>query len=230
MIPSRFLQRSFKLLHALLRKKAPKNVGRMVRRARPELESLEDRQVPTVTFHGGPVLLNVEVQALYYGSDWQTNPAQVGYLEGFLKNIVQSSYMDLLTNAGYHDKAGHNIGKGSSAPGYIDGTSIDNTHYLTDGQLQSALKADIKAGHLQKPDANRLYVIFVEDNVAVDDGTGHTSVKDFYGYHTACQSSDGAIPYAVIPYPHGTIPVAGGLALQRRFGNRMIGSPGGKTP
>jgi hypothetical protein len=56
------------------------------RHASPVLESLEGRQLMTVTGHGGAVLPNVEVQALYYGSDWDVfnNPIyaqQVGYLE-----------------------------------------------------------------------------------------------------------------------------------------------------
>src|SRR5947208_1033468 len=79
-------------------------VGHSTRRksVQPALEALETRDVPTVTFHGGPLLRNVEVQGLYLGSDWSTNATlrqQSGQFEGFLNNIVHSSYMDMLTNA-----------------------------------------------------------------------------------------------------------------------------------
>ena len=63
------------------------------------LEVLEDRTVPTVLYYGGPVLPNVEVQGLYVGNQWTANPtlrAQKGDLEGFLSDIVNSTYMDTL--------------------------------------------------------------------------------------------------------------------------------------
>src|SRR5262249_56860368 len=41
---------------------------------RPELEGLEQREVPTVTYHGGALLAKVEIQALYYGSDRPGKP------------------------------------------------------------------------------------------------------------------------------------------------------------
>ena len=80
------------------------------RRALPNLECLEERQVMSVTYHGGAVLPNVAVQGIYYGSDWGNNPTsfnQTGALEGFLGNIVNSPYMDMLTNAGYGVGRGH---------------------------------------------------------------------------------------------------------------------------
>ena len=48
------------------------------RRMVPKLLPLEPRQMLTVTYHGGPVLTNVEVQALYYGSDWYNNSTDYG--------------------------------------------------------------------------------------------------------------------------------------------------------
>src|SRR5262249_44759136 len=90
--------------------------SRHVPGARPTLEGLEERQVPTVTYHGGPLLQHVEVQALYYGSDWSANSAlyrQTGQIEGYLRYLVNSPYMDMLTNAGYA------VGRGSFSQGRI---------------------------------------------------------------------------------------------------------------
>src|SRR5262245_61968218 len=81
-----------------------------------ELEGLEERRVMSVTNHGGAVLPNVEVQALYYGSDWLTSAAyrtQTTAIDGFLNDVVHSPYMDLLTNAGY------GVGRGSSDAGKL---------------------------------------------------------------------------------------------------------------
>jgi hypothetical protein len=160
----------------------------------------------TVTYHGGALLPHVEVQALYYGSDWFNNPAyykQTGYLEGYLNNIVHGSYMDMLNQAGY------GVGRGSFDAGKISLTNVNKSLYLTDGQLRSTLQADISNGILKSPDSNRLYVIFVEDNVAVSAG-GDTSQNDFLGYHSAFAGTDAYgnpadIHYAVIAYPGGSV-------------------------
>jgi hypothetical protein len=42
------------------------------RPTRLALEELEQRQVPTVTYHGGALLRNVEIQPVYLGSDWSS--------------------------------------------------------------------------------------------------------------------------------------------------------------
>jgi hypothetical protein len=178
------------------------------------LEQLEDRLVPTVTFHGGPVLQNVEVQALFYGSDWWNNSYyynQTGYLGGFLNNVVHSSYMDMLGNAGY------GVGRGSFDWGYINGVGLDKSQQLSDGQIQNALVANIDFGNLKSPDANRLYVVFTEDNVVVNDGQGN-SQNNFLGYHYSFPAwtiyGFNEIRYVVIPY-------AGGSNLQWSFLNTL---------
>jgi hypothetical protein len=199
------------LLRALLPRKSPKSLRPTARQARPELEQLEHRLVPTVTYHGGALLSKVEVQPLFYGSDWSSPGyfSQAGYLSNYLYNIVNSSYMDMLTKAGY------GVGRGSFDTGFIDPASINKSQFLSDGQLRNALVADIDAGDLKAPDPNRLYVIFVEDSVEVGSSSSN-SVSNFRGYHGAFGStiwppssywpyySD--IHYAVIAYPGGSIP------------------------
>lgn len=188
----------------------PRRPIRPTSRFRPALEQLEDRVVPTLTYHGGGVLPHVEVQALYYGSDWYYNATylnQTGFLEGFLNNVVHSSYMDALTNAGY------GVGRGSFDAGRIGTTNLNKAYYLTDAGIQGAIQAYITNGTLKSPDANRLYVVFVEDNVAVSMGGGN-SQQTFLGYHSSFAGRDAFgyaanIHYAVITYPGGTIGNAG---------------------
>jgi hypothetical protein len=194
------------LLCALRPLKSPKSPSRTVRRARLELEHLEERQMLTVTAHGGPVLSSVDVQALYYGSDWAnytTYYNQAGYLGGFLSNIVDSPFMDMLSTAGY------GVGRGINNVGWIDRVSLDKTRYLMDSQIQSVLAADIGAGHLRQPNANRLYVVFVEDGVAVKRADGSNSQTNWSGYHNSFISNGQTIRYAAQSYP-GAVGVAGG--------------------
>ena len=54
------------------------------RRARLVLEPLESRQVPSVTYHGGPVVENVEVETVYFGSAW--NGAVLHQQNGYMPN------------------------------------------------------------------------------------------------------------------------------------------------
>lgn len=187
-------------------KRSQKSRTHTASRFRPLLEQLENREVPSVTYHGGGVLPNVEVQGLYYGSDWYTNATyynQTGYLDGFLNNVVHSSYMESLTNAGY------GVGRGSFDAGRIGAANITKAYYLTDATIRSALQGYINNGTLKSPDANRLYVVFVEDNVAVSTPFGN-SQHDFLGYHGAFAGRDvygyaADVHYAVITYPGGSI-------------------------
>jgi hypothetical protein len=186
--------------------KSHKSHNQVAPRVRLELEGLEKREVLSVTYQGGAVLPHVEVQALYYGADWYNNGSlysQTGYLEGFLNKIVQSSFMDELTNAGY------GVGRGSFSGGRIGLANINKAYFLTDGQIQNALQSYINGGAMQTPDANRLYVVFVEPNVAIQLGNAN-SINDFLGYHGAFAGSDGHghaadIHYAVIAYPGGGV-------------------------
>ncbi len=171
------------------------------RQVRPSLEGLEGRQLLTVTYHGGAVLPNVEVQALYYGANWYTNSyyyGQTGYLEGFLNNVVNSSYMDML------NKDGYGVGRGSFTGGKIALANAGEpyTNYdVSDSQLRSTLQAFIDNGTLAAPDSNRLYVIFTDPYVEVTTSFGTS--QSFMGYHGAFAGTNASgqpvdIHYAVI--------------------------------
>lgn len=188
---------------------APSSIRRRMS-SRLRLEALETRVVLTVTYHGGPLLNNVQVQALYYGSEWSTNStaAQMeGQLEGYLQYIVNSPYMDMLTIAGY------DVDRGSFTRGWYYGKTIDNTYYLEDSTIQTDLQYLIghTGGGVAAPVSFRLYVVFVEPNVAVEQGlNGPNSQKTFSGYHgsfpgynAAGQSAE--INYAVVTVPGGTL-------------------------
>jgi len=179
------------------------------RSAALRLEALEERWVPSVTYQGGGVLPNVEAQAVYLGSDWYNNKTyyqQTGYLEGSLKSLVSGSYMDMLNQAGY------GVGRGSASQGIVDLMNINKSYYLTDSTIRSELEADIHSGALQTPDANRLYVVYVEPNVAImnDHGGNATSITNFLGYHGAFAGTDRYghgvdIHYVVVAYPGGSV-------------------------
>jgi hypothetical protein len=184
-------------------------------RFRPTLECLDDRLVPTVTYHGGALLPHVEVQGLYLGSDWYNNGTyynQTAQFESFNRFLPQSSYMDLLNQLGY------GVGRGSTSPGIIDKLALNKNYYLTDSGIRGEIQRFINIGYLQQPDANRLYVVYVEPGVAIMNDHDHnsTSIRDFAGYHGAFAGRTAGgyaadIHYAVIAYSGGYNAIFPGL-------------------
>src|SRR5436190_1404645 len=84
-------------------------------------ERLESREMMTVTYHGGALLQHVEAQAVFMGADWSSNSSlysQASSLNSYVGYLVNSPYMDMLTNAGY------NVGRGSATSGKILNLSL----------------------------------------------------------------------------------------------------------
>jgi hypothetical protein len=181
----------------------------------PTLEALEDRLVQTVTYHGGALLPHVEVQGLYLGSDWYYNSTyhnQTAQFEAFNRFLPQSSYTDLLSQLGY------GVGRGSTSAGTIDLLALNKNYYLTDSSIRGEIQRFINASYLQQPDANRLYVVYVEPGVAIlnDHDNNSTSIRNFTGYHGAFAGRTAGgyaadIHYAVIAYAGGYNAIFPGL-------------------
>ncbi len=172
---------------------------RLTRTYKPRLETLEDRTVLTFQYFGGPLLAHVQIQSLYYGSQWATDPTLtplMGKLDGYLSYIVNSPFMDQLNI--------YNVYRGSFTPGVIDSSALPST--VDDSQIQVDLANDINSNLVVNPGGvnnDRLYFIYVEPGVVITQGGGN-SVNDFLGYHNATQASvNGQVDnvyYAVIPY------------------------------
>lgn len=197
-----------------LRSKIHGNQGRLSRRLRKretaaiysvaaEVEQLESRELLTITFHGGALIPNVEAQNIFLGSDWSTNNAlktQSGNLDAFTSMFVQSKYMDMLTVAGY------NVYRGTSSAGVNANLTLNKTTGITDAQIQTNIQSLVNSHKVQAPDANRLYIVYVEPGVLITQSDGSSSGTVFLGYHgafhgTTATSTPIDIHYAVISYP-----------------------------
>jgi hypothetical protein len=170
------------------------------KRFRPAAERLEERTVCTVTYHGGPVLPDVSVELLFLGSNWSSDPGLSAVRQqvvGFFQTITNSPFMDALTRAGY------GVGRGSVLDSWTDPTALSS--FVTDQQIQTDLAIDIAAGHLQPPDGNRLYFVFVEPDAVVVRADGSNSLNSFWAYHSDFLGPTGAnVSYAVLPYLDGS--------------------------
>ena len=169
--------------------------------ARPRFEALEDRQVPTVSFFGGNLLTHVQAQAVFLGHEFSSAPAnaETATLNAFLKDITSGAYLQALGRAGY------GVGPGSAVSGAVDNTSIAAGSTISDAFIRTRLQADVSSGLLQAPNANTLYVVYVQPDVAVNLGGGQgTTQQGILGYHTAFVGANGAaIRYAVVVSPGG---------------------------
>jgi Bacterial Ig-like domain (group 3) len=167
---------------------------------RLQVEPLEDRRVPTVSFFGGNLLPHVQTQALFLGTDSSAlASADPAILNAFLKDLIGGPYLQALQNAGYH------VGTGSAVAGALDRTSLTTGSTISDAFIRARLQADISSGLLQAPNADTLYVVYVDPNVAVNLGGGRgTTQQGILGYHTAFVAANGAaIRYAVVVAPGG---------------------------
>jgi hypothetical protein len=175
------------------------------RPVRPALEPLETREVMSVAaLPGAPLIPNVEVDTLFYGAQWQTDPTlqqQAIQLESFFQSITNSSYMDLLSQ---YSTAQYQIGRGSWEKGLDVPSQLPAL--LADSDIQGMVQNLVSQGYLAPPDGNRLYVVFTAPGVEVSMG-GETSgtepgINHFLGYHGIFreQTTGWGAYYAVIPY------------------------------
>lgn len=169
------------------------------------LEQLEDRRLlasrfgnPNVTYHGGPLLQNVQVSTVYYGQPWTTSAAlqqTITQTDNFLRYLTTSPYFDTLKqyNVGTGTFVAHDVVAQDPA-----GQTIDDT------QIQQLLTTEISARHVAAVGYNTFYVFFTAPGVVVT-AQGQDSVHDFAGYHSAYNGPGGNVYYAVIPYPSDNI-------------------------
>jgi hypothetical protein len=173
---------------------------------RPELEVLEDRVTPAVTYHGGPLLAHVGVEALFYGSTWQTDATHnqmAGQITTYLQSIVTSTYMDQLRE---YSEPGNDIGHGQFLDAKIDAANLAGGATVTQTMVQQLLKNEIANGVLRAPDPNRLYFVYLPANVHID-------ISGDAGYHSFIYGT--TIHYAVIINPTGNYnPPSGVSPLQ----------------
>ncbi|HEV8058539.1 MAG TPA: DUF4214 domain-containing protein [Gemmataceae bacterium] len=171
--------------------------GQRQNRTRLQLETLEDRFTPAIGYHGGIVVANVQVVALYSGSYWSTSAGMqsAAQINTFLSYIVESPFMDTMNQ--YGAARGTTLGVGVIDPGLLGAVNV------TDAGIQAELAGDIAAARLPGASIDTLYIVFTPPNVTVSDGS-ETSVNGFLGYHNIfAYGPTGVVNYAVIASPVG---------------------------
>src|SRR5947209_12046902 len=138
------LQKSFPIVLKDSRRSAvAPSIPRRARPFRPLLERLEDRITPvgnpTLTYNGGTLLANVQVEGVYY-----KDPTSLGLqpsLDNFFKAMVNSRYVTGLLNR--FSDGGFNIGAGTFAGDLNNGLTIAPGGTLTDTSIENMLSNEL---------------------------------------------------------------------------------------
>ncbi|MGH7877340.1 MAG: hypothetical protein ACRENM_06685 [Candidatus Dormibacteraceae bacterium] len=150
---------------------------------------------PVLTYRGGPLLSNVEVFTIFWGSAWQKAPqsTMVDQLNGFFDRILTGPLLEQLAE---YSASGKTIGAGRrSGSTSVASTAVQTT--VTDGAIQHMLRQQIALGSaLPQPGPNVLYFVYLAPGTAVT-SQGSRSCTSFCGYHN---DITGQIFYAVMPY------------------------------
>jgi hypothetical protein len=148
----------------------------------------------TFTYRGGPLLKNVEVFTIFWGSGWQATDIDLAVkINQFFRDILQSSLLDQM---GEYSVPDYKIGKGV----FTDTVTLEppsSVQMLTDTEIQHQLLNWIKTVTVPKPNENTLYFIYLDEGITVSLGGG-SSCSSFCGYHN---NADKQTFYAVMPYP-----------------------------
>jgi hypothetical protein len=148
-----------------------------------------------LSYRGGPMLANVEVFTIFWGTGWETTLKDTATeLNQFYQTILKSRLINELSE---YDTSKYKIGKGTLT-GTITITANAPAQTITDTEIQSQLQNWIKKNKaFPKQNENTLYFIYFDSGITVSMG-GSGSCSSFCGYHN---NADDTTFYAVMPYP-----------------------------
>jgi hypothetical protein len=175
---------------------------------------------PQLTYRGGPLIAQIKLFAIYWGSAWNSAPTTTQApatpvtrqnLDRYLATLVSGPFMDLLSE---YSVPGTSIGHGSLLGSAVAGP--DPSAQIADSDVRTLIQQRLAAGELPAWDANTLYAILLPSGTAIQQG-GSASCQAFCGYHDAILDASGAPQayYAVLPYPDcaGCAQTGSGTAL-----------------
>jgi hypothetical protein len=156
---------------------------------------------PGFSYHGGPVVKFPQLYASFWGSSWlgsAANLERAARLSQFLTDICASKYMNVLSQYGASSGAGTACMMRSN---FV--SNVPNS--LTGADLRNTLQSCINANVIPEPNGNTCVVIFLADELAVNDSADGIEMceptnDNAFGFHTFFTTTAGnACYFAVIP-------------------------------
>ncbi len=160
----------------------------------------------TLSYFGGPVVKNIKVIQVLYGSGTYQSFVQgtgASTMAAFYGGVVGSPYFAWL-NGDYGSGSGKTtqvIGNGAFAGQVtITPAASRNGSTITDAQVQAELAAQISAGHLAAPNANTYYAVYFPKGKSISQGGSSSCVSGgFCAYHGTVVGSSATWTYGVHP-------------------------------
>jgi hypothetical protein len=145
-----------------------------------------------LNYFGGPVLANVKVYAVYWGSNVQFQD----HINAFYPAITSSAYFDWLSE---YNTPTQTIGRGSFGGAVVDATPPSGSN-ITDDQIQAEVGKLIDAGKLPPNDGNNLYMVYFPPGVSITGPQGAgSSCVEFCAYHGTFTKNGTFGFYGVMP-------------------------------
>lgn len=165
---------------------------------------------PKLVYNGGPILQNVEVFTIFWGANWASSYVYLKLAEDindFFTVILKSALIDQLGEYNTQNPL-YSIGYGTlQGTNTISETIPSGGTTISDETIQQTLNKWISSNVVPPVTPNRLYFIYLDNNVKVTLG-GSASCTSFCGYH----NNVGPAYYAVMPFP-GCDGCLGGLSV-----------------
>src|SRR5207247_2496212 len=95
-----------------------------------------------LTYHGGPMMQNVQVATLFWGSDWKDN-SLTKFFNGFFEALFKDGRY--LANLSQYNTSQYQIGDGTLAATTTDDQSPAST--VHDAEIRTEIRAQIAAGN-----------------------------------------------------------------------------------
>lgn len=172
----------------------------------------------TVQYWGGPVISQVEVVEVQWGSFVNTG---TGSLQQFFTDITTTNYFDLLAEystvglTGFGGQGGSSQTISSSSvpatkftinPLVCPGSALNAPCSITDSQIQTEIIRQLNSGGLPQPvqdaqgNLQTLYMIYFPPGVTISlQGTPSCQPGGFCAYHSTAATTTLKIPYGVLP-------------------------------
>ena len=151
---------------------------------------------PNMLYQGGPIIHNPNVYVVFAG-DWTSsaNQTRATRLTQFVTDLLNSDYMNILSQYG--------VGSTGTVAGSV--FLSESTTNLTHSDLVTLLQNAINNNQLPEPAGSDCYILYLADNMAVDDTTTgavmcEASSDTAFGYHTFFTTAAGnQFYFAIIP-------------------------------
>lgn len=158
---------------------------------------------PNFFFHGGPIVKRPQVFSSFWGQTWSKseNKKRADRLNQYLKDLLKSKYMNILTQYG--------VGAGAGAAGaFVKGSFIANVSGdLRDSDIRNIIQAGINSGVFPEPTnpTNNVLVIFLGEGIGVNEPAQGLILCEpahdtAFGYHSFFTTQAGnPFYYSIIP-------------------------------